>query len=132
MWRWVADKVLGVFSGNLLEFGKEWLNSRNQSNRVKREIMGDLITADVEAKKLAVQVMLAEQDWWVTRWIRPLFAYPLIVYTICIVADSVYFHSGQIQALPTFLEEWYGWIVAAYFVMRPVEKAVRGFHYKIR
>lgn len=70
-------------------------------------------------------IILAEQGWRVTAWIRPLFAYPLIVWWTAVIADSIWFHSGSVQALPAPLDEWARAIVAAYFVSRPIEKIAR-------
>lgn len=125
MWQWIGNIITGGLLNKGLEAWNSWLSSRNERRRIKREMFGDIVQAEIYGKMAAKQVLLAEQGWWVTALIRPLFAYPLIVYTWCIVADSVYFHSGSIQRLPYFLEEWYGWIVAAYFLTRPIEKGVR-------
>lgn len=126
MFKWFINLVTGGLLDRLLSFGTTWLEKRNERIAIEREMFGDIVRHEIAAKMAARDVLLAEQGWWVTRWVRPLFAYPLIVYTWCIVADSVYFHSGAIQRLPDFLEEWYGWIVAAYFLTRPIEKAARG------
>lgn len=121
----IVKWFFGWLTGPLVEFGNKWLESRNEKRRIQREMYGDMVRHEIWAKMAAKQVLIAEQGWWVTAMIRPLFAYPLIIYTWCIVADSIYFHSGQIKQLPAFLEEWYGWIVAAYFLMRPIEKGAR-------
>lgn len=125
MIKWFLNLVTGGLLDKLLDFGNTWLEKRNERIRIEREMFGDVVRAEIRAKMAARDVLLAEQGWWVTAMIRPLFAYPLIAYTWAIVADSIYFHSGSIQQLPPFLEEWYGWIVAAYFLMRPVEKGAR-------
>lgn len=122
----VIKGFLNWLSGGLLDralnFGTEWLKRRNERIRIEREMYGDRVRANTTAKILAQGVLIAEQGWWVTRMIRPAFAYPLALYWSAHIARALYFHDWVILPLPEFMQEWSGWIVAAYFLMRPIEK----------
>lgn len=123
--RWFLNLITGGILDRVLNFGTVWLEKRNERARIEREMFGDVVSHEIQAKMAARSVLIAEQGWWVTAMIRPLFAYPLIIYTWAIVLDSIWFHSKSVWRLPDFLEEWYGWIIAAYFLMRPIEKGTR-------
>lgn len=118
-------------TGGLLEKGLDawgiWLNKRNERIRIEREMYGERVRANTTAKILAQGVLIAEQGWWVTRLIRPFFAYPLAIYWSAHIARAIYFHDWIILPLPEFMQEWSGWIIAAYFLMRPVEKIGRNY-----
>lgn len=83
------------------------------------KIAADMRIAQLEAQR---DVLVAEQGWRVTAWIRPLLAYPVILHFALVVADSIFGFSWTIDALPSPMDEWEGWIVGAYFLTRPVEK----------
>lgn len=85
----------------------------------KAKLAADVEIANLEAKR---DVLLAEQGWWVTAWIRPLFAYPVIAHFALVVADSIFRFSWDVAALPEPMATWEGWIVGAYFLTRPIEK----------
>lgn len=89
------------------------------ANTSEAKLAADVEISNLEAKR---DVLLAEQGWWVTAWIRPLFAYPVIVHFGLVVADSIFQFSWTIAALPSPMDQWEGWIVGAYFLTRPVEK----------
>lgn len=132
MMKWFLNLLTGGLLDKGLDAFKIWAANRNERIRIEREMFGDIVQHEIYAKMAARDVLLAEQGWWVTRMIRPLFAYPLIIYTWAHVADAIYFHTGDIWPLPDYLQEWYGWIIAAFFLMRPIEKATRSAAASVR
>lgn len=89
------------------------------------------IQAEVQARMAARDVLIAEQGWWVTRMIRPMFAYPLIFYYAAIVFDSMPLFGHEVGAwristLPQPMMDWSGWIICAYFLTRPFESLGSG------
>ncbi|WP_310620903.1 hypothetical protein [Flexibacterium corallicola] len=98
----------------------------NERDRIAAEVTKESIRAEVEARRAARDIVLAEQGWWVTAMIRPAFAWPIVIWSGAIVADSLFHFEWNVAALPSPLNEWAGWIVAAYFLTRPFEKALRG------
>jgi len=132
MFRGFLNFISGGILDRVLSFGTVWLEKRNERIRIEREMYGDRVAATMHAKSLAHSILIAEQGWWVTRLIRPAFAYPLVAYWSAHIARAMYFHEWEILPLPEFMQEWSGWIIAAYFLMRPIEKIGRntGSHLK--
>ena len=120
--RWFLNLVSGGILDRLLNFGNEWLKRRNERIAIERDMYGERVRATMHARTLAASILIAEQGWWVTRLIRPAFAYPLVAYWSAHIARAIYFHDWVILPLPEFMQEWSGWIIAAYFLMRPIEK----------
>lgn len=89
------------------------------------------INAEIASRNASRDIILAEQGHFWTRMIRPAFAYPLAIWWTAVIADSVYFHSHSVQALPTPLDTWAGWIVAAMFVTSTAENMTRGIMYTL-
>lgn len=130
--KWIANLVTGGLLNKGIEVFSIWQTKRNERIRIERDMYGDRVRATTTATILAQAVLIAEQGWWVTRMIRPAFAYPLALYFAAHVARALYFHHWVILPLPEFMQEWAGWIIAAYFLMRPIEKIGRnaGSHLK--
>ena len=92
------------------------------------EISGILEGRDVRTRANA-DVLIAEQEWFWTRIVRPAFGLPLAAYFGFVIAYSMFWCqkcmapvSWEIAALPGTVGEWAGAIVFAYFAARPVEK----------
>ncbi len=83
------------------------------------------IQAEIETRQAARDIVIAEQGWWVTALIRPAFAYPLAIYYAAVIADSLFRFDWNVAALPPPIDDWSGWIVTAYFLVRGFEKTAR-------
>lgn len=112
--------LLGTFAQPIADYFK---NSDTQFARMFVAVL----QADIDTKRAARDIVIAEQGWWVTAIVRPLFAYPLALWWGAVILDSIFLFDWEVAALPAPLDEWAGWIVAAYFVMRPVEKLGRSY-----
>jgi hypothetical protein len=129
MLAWIFKTVLSWASSGVL---RDVLNSIGiKSGDMKTQVTIAAIDAEIQARFAARDVLLAEQGHFLTRMIRPLFAYPLIIYYAAVIADSlpVFGHtigSWQIARLPDPMMEWSGWIITAYFLTRPFENLGRG------
>lgn len=129
MLAWIFKTVLSWASSGIL---RDVLNSLGlRSGDAKTAVTIAAIEAEVQARFAARDVLLAEQGHFLTRMIRPLFAYPLIIYYAAVVFDSlpILGHpigSWQIAKLPEPMMEWSGWIICAYFLTRPFENLGRG------
>jgi hypothetical protein len=121
--KWLAGGVLD----RVMAFLEHRMDAETERDRLTRDVVIEAVRAEIEARKAARDIVLAEQGWWVTAMVRPLFVYPLIAWWAAVIADSIFAFAWDVAALPAPLDEWSGWIVAAYFVTRPVEKMVRGY-----
>lgn len=124
MWYSIVKWVLGFLGGNVLQELTGYLKDKK---RIEANVLNQAILAELRTRELAAEVVLMEQGWWVTKWIRPLFAYPLIIYYGAHCVDAVFDLPGRVAELPHPIDEWSGWIVTAYFFTRPFEKIFRGW-----
>lgn len=122
--------VLRLLSGGLLDQVMGLLKARAdrdaQRDRLDTEAAIAAIQAEVQARRAAADVLIAEQGWWLTAIIRPLFVLPLAIWWCAVIADSIFMFSWNVAALPKPLDEWAGWIVLAYFVTAPFGVKRRG------
>jgi hypothetical protein len=64
--------------------------ARRTQDRIAADLAAKEIEAEIEAQKQASAVIIAEQGRWYTAIIRPLLAFPLIIYLWkCLVWDKV-------------------------------------------
>jgi hypothetical protein len=123
--------ILGFLSGPIVNaiIGayKAKLQAMNSTEAKAVELAEAEIKAEISARIEANKILLAEEGWWVTAIIRPLFAYPLILYFWKVVVYDTMFGLGSTPALYGMIGDWAGWIVVAYFGGRSIEKVARIF-----
>lgn len=98
-------------------------NSAQASSIAKAQIRAKVQIAsyetDLQFAKLRKEMLVLYHGWWVTRWIVPLIAYPLIIWWICVIADSIYqFPYWDVARLPDPLMDWAGTILLSFFLVR--------------
>jgi hypothetical protein len=121
--RFVSLPWLKVILGGI----EKWAETKGAEDQLKASVAIAEINAEMKSREAMAQVLIAEHGWSVTRWIRPLFAYPLVAYWGIVVIDKLMHFEWEAEPLPSPLDEWAGWIVTAYFLTRPIEKAARLF-----
>jgi len=126
----VLTLLLRWLSGGVLEKVLALLRMRADTelgqDRLRSEVAIAVVQAEKDSRRAASDVLISEQGWWLTAMIRPLFVYPLLAWWWLVIADSIFLFRWNVAALPRPLDEWAGWIVAAYFVTRPIEKLADG------
>lgn len=82
------------------------------------------IDAEIEIKKInsQISILLQEQRNCVTRWIRPAFAFPFILYNAKIIIWDKILEFGTTSPLSAELWNLQMIIFGAYFIARPIEK----------
>ena len=108
-------------------FLERWLTHLEKKDDTYTERLRTIILAEIEARKVQAQIIIAEQGWWMTAMIRPMIAWPFIVYIWKTVVYDTVLGWGSTPALSGSLGDWAGVIITAYFVGRPLEKAVKSF-----
>ena len=128
---WLITKILGVLSGGLLDRTFKYFETKqrlgNDRAKLESEVVLEAIKGEMDSRKLSADIVKIEQGWWVTSMIRPLFAFPFIVYINAIVIVSVFRLKWEVQELPAHVLEWGGWIIGGYFLSRPLEKIARSY-----
>lgn len=67
-------------------------------------------------------IILSDQQWWVTRWIRPGFAYLCMFHFGGTVMYYMNIISIEIEPLPSPMDYLEAGIIGTYFLLRPFEK----------
>ena len=82
-------------------------------------IEADVSISQIEARQ---SVLIAEQGSRMTRWIRPAFAFPFVVYNIKVVVWDKVFGLGVTDGLPAEFWQLQMIVFGAYFVTRGLGK----------
>jgi hypothetical protein len=95
-----------------------------QVERAKALTDRERIVADERIKTLEMQrdVLVAEQGSRLTRWVRPAFAFPFVVYVNKLVIWDKVLGWGTTDPLGPELAETLALVIGAYFIARPFEK----------
>lgn len=80
------------------------------------------IDAEIDTLTLQQQVLIAEQGNWMTRWIRPAFALPFVIYDFKIVVWDKVLKLGTTDPLSPEFWQLQMIVFGAYFITRPFEK----------
>ena len=127
MWSILANLLGGPLVNGLLNAYKAKLDAANVRDAKAVELAIKEIEAEIAARAAAKEIVIAEQGRWYTACIRPLFAFPLIVYFWKIILWDKIFKLGTTDPLSGMIGEWAGWIIVAYFGGRSIEKVARIF-----
>ncbi len=107
--------IVGQIGKQLNQAYKSKLNAKNDHERIE----ADKRIATLEAQQA---VLVAEQGSWMTRWIRPAFAAPFVIYNFKIVVWDKVLGMGATDALSTEFWQLQMIVFGAYFLTRPFEK----------
>ena len=108
-------------------FLERWLTHLEKRDDTYTVRLRTIILAEIEVRKEQSKIIIAEQGWWMTAMIRPMIAWPFIIYIWKTVVYDTTLGLGTTPALSGSLGDWAGVIITAYFVGRPIEKAVKSF-----
>lgn len=121
---WIAGGALKGILDPLTGVATKFLDVGVAKARIKSEVDIASMEADIEMNKLKRDMNQMYQGWWVTRWIVPGFAYPLVLWWGAICFDSVFpgaFPTWNVAKLPGPLQEWAGQIIMSFFIVRSIE-----------
>ena len=115
----IASWLLG---GGIAAIGKQ-LNEAYQA-KLTAQTTESKLEADKRIATLQAQqaVLIAEQGSWMTRWIRPAFAAPFVIYNFKIVVWDKVLGMGATDALSAEFWQLQMIVFGAYFLTRPLEK----------
>ena len=127
MWAWLASFLGGPVVNGLINAYKAKLDAANTQDRIAADLAAKEIEADIEARKQASAIIIAEQGRWYTAIIRPLLALPVIIYFWKVIVWDKVLGLGSTDPLTGMIADWTGIIVTAYVGGRSIEKAARIF-----
>lgn len=95
--------------------------------KLKAQTDHEKLEADQRIEELRAQqaILIAEQGNWTTRWIRPAFAAPFVIYNFKIVVWDKVLGLGVTDPLSPEFVQMQTIVISAYFVGRSIEKIFR-------
>lgn len=111
----------------LVDGYKAKLEAMNTQDAQAVDLAKAELLADIEARKAANQIILAEQGRWYTAIIRPLFALPFIIFAWKVAVYDKVLGWGTTDPLDPNMWSVFLAVVWAYFGGRSIEKVMRIF-----
>jgi len=127
VWSWLAGLVGGPILNGLLDAYRAKLDAANTRDRLAADLAAKEIEAEIDARRQANALIIAEQGRWYTAVIRPLLALPVIIYLWKVIVWDKVLGLGTTDPLTGTVAEWAGLIVTTYVGGRTVEKVARIF-----
>ena len=125
MWQWLASFLTAPIINGFLDAYKAKLDSQNTQGAQAAEVARAALLAEVEARKSANAIIIAEQGRWYTAMIRPLLALPVIVYLWKVIVWDKVLGWGTTDAIAGDVGVWARTIVTTYVGGRSLEKIAR-------
>lgn len=127
--KWLMKLILG---GGLAGVGKiavdlysKKLDAEGSTQNVVANITSREIALAQREAELNAQVVIAEQGNWVTRWVRPAWAMPYVLWTWKVVVYDIVLGYGSTPELKGVVATLGITIAASYFGGRSVETVAR-------
>ena len=124
---WLASFLSGPIINGFISAYKAKLEAGNAQDALAADLAKKELEAEIAARAAAKEIVIAEQGWWVTAMIRPLFAIPLAIYWCKVILWDKVLGLGTTDPLHGFVLEWGGWIILAYFGGRSIERVAKTF-----
>jgi hypothetical protein len=125
MWAWLASFLGGPVVNSLINAYKTKLDAANTRDRIAADLAAKEIEAEIEARKQASAIIIAEQGRWYTAIIRPLLAAPVIIYLWKVIVWDKVLGLGTTDPIVGMIADWTGMILTAYVGGRSVEKVAQ-------
>lgn len=127
MWSWLAGLIGGPVITGLINAYRAKLDAANTRDRLAADLAAKAIEAEIEARKQASAIIVAEQGRWYTAIIRPLLAAPVVLYLWKVIVWDKVLGLGTTDPITGMIADWTGWIITAYVGGRSIEKVARIF-----
>jgi hypothetical protein len=125
MWQWLASFLTAPIINGFLDAYKAKLDSQNMQGAQVAEVARAALLAEVDARKSANAIIIAEQGRWYTAMIRPLLALPVIIYLWKVIVWDKVLGWGTTDVIAGDVGVWAGTIVTTYVGGRSLEKIAR-------
>jgi hypothetical protein len=125
MWQWLASFLTAPIINGFLDAYKAKLDSQNTQGSQAAEVARAALLAEVDARKSANAIIIAEQGRWYTAMIRPLLALPVIIYLWKVIVWDKVLGWGTTDVIAGDVGVWAGTIVTTYVGGRSLEKIAR-------
>ena len=122
MWAWLASFLGGPVVNASIGAYKAKLEAANAEGAQAADLAAKAIAAEIETRKSAQAIIIAEQGRWWTALPRALVQWSFAVFVMkCVVWDTV-LALGTTEPLGGDILVWAGWVMALWFGGRSLEK----------
>ena len=118
----IIGAILGPIVNGLLTAQKQKLDAAGSHEARVAEIAQKAIDLDRREAEVNASVVTAEQGNWMTRWVRPVWSMPFILFTWKVVVWDKMLGWGQTDPLDPKMWSVFMLMVGAYFGGRSAEK----------
>ena len=125
MWQWLASFLTAPIINGFLDAYKAKLDSQNPQSAQAVEVARAALLAEVDARKSANAIIIAEQGRWYTAMVRPLLALPVIIYLWKVIVWDKVLGWGTTDVIVGDVGIWAGTIVTTYVGGRSLEKIAK-------
>jgi hypothetical protein len=125
MLQWLASFLTAPVINGVIAAYKARLDAQNLQGQAAADLAAKAIGAEIEARKSADALIIAEQGRWYTAVIRPLLALPVIIFMWKVIVWDKVFGLGTTDALTGDVATWSGAIVTTYVGGRSLEKIAK-------
>jgi len=125
MLQWLASLITAPVVHGVIEAYKARLSAQNSEGQMAADLAAKAIAAEIEARKSADALIMAEQGRWYTAIIRPLLALPVVVFMWKVIVWDKVLGLGTTDALTGDVALWSGAIVTTYVGGRSLEKIAK-------
>jgi len=125
MLQWLASFLTAPIINGFITAYKAKLEAENSQDRTAADLAAKAIAAEIEARKSADALIIAEQGRWYTAIIRPLLALPVIIYLWKVIVWDKVLGLGATDPILGDVGIWAGYIVTTYVGGRSLEKIAK-------
>lgn len=114
--------IPGGFLNPILKHLEAKEKSENTRHRINASVAIENIKAEKARWSAQRDIIIAEQQHWFTRWVRPVWAFPFVVYTFKVVIWDMMLQWGSTPPLGDQMYNLMYVIAGAFFLGRSGEK----------
>jgi|SRR5215475_925307 len=125
---WLGNLLGGPFAKAAVDAYKAKLDAGNTHDRIAADLAGRELAVEQREQELQAQLVIAEQGNWFTRWVRPMWAAPFVIYTWKgVFYDKVlgFWTHSSTDPLGDVFGPLMVTVAAAYFGGRTIEKVAQ-------
>ena len=122
MLTWLASFLTPHIVGGFIDAYKAKLAATNTEGAQAADLAKAALLAEIEARKSADTIIIAEQGRWWTAIIRPLLAAPVVIFLWKVIVWDKVLGLGSTDPLTGDVALWAGAIVTTYVGGRSLEK----------
>jgi drug/metabolite transporter superfamily protein YnfA len=122
---WLGSLLGGPFAKAAVEAYQAKLTAENSAEKIAADLKAQELSIQEQREQLQQQIILADQGSFVTRLMRPAFAYPIAAYYGKIFLIDKVFKLGVTDQLTPELHTIAGIVITGIFGSYTVETAMR-------